>query len=339
MKIQLKRSNVLDGGKAKEPTASQMEYGELAVNYNVNDPSLFIKNSDNIVVKIADLSVPGDGALTIQTSGGDLATGTFTANQAGASTLTLPAIDYADLAGKPTIPAAANNGALTIKTSGGDSASGTFTANQSGASTLTLPQISYTDLKNVPPDAAAPGNGTITIKQPGTTDQTFTVNQSGNTTINLKNDDTVVTPGNGALTIKTAGENKSATGSFTANQSGASTITLPTIRYGDLSGRPTIPAAANNGQININGGNGITASGTNATANQAGNTTRTLAVDTSWLATNWGDSRYVKKAGDNMTGNLTLATNKITLNTNGNATFAGTVTATVFDIDSLPALP
>ena len=43
MKIQLKRSNVLDGNAAKEPTAAQMEYGELAVNYNDEDPALFIK--------------------------------------------------------------------------------------------------------------------------------------------------------------------------------------------------------------------------------------------------------------------------------------------------------
>ena len=34
MKIQLKRSSVLDGGTAKAPLAEQMEYGELAINYN-----------------------------------------------------------------------------------------------------------------------------------------------------------------------------------------------------------------------------------------------------------------------------------------------------------------
>ena len=33
MKIQLKRSNQRDGGVAKKPSADQMEYGELAVNY------------------------------------------------------------------------------------------------------------------------------------------------------------------------------------------------------------------------------------------------------------------------------------------------------------------
>ena len=52
MKIQHKRSNVLDNGAAKEPTAGQMEYGELAVNYNAADPSLFIKDSADQIRKI-----------------------------------------------------------------------------------------------------------------------------------------------------------------------------------------------------------------------------------------------------------------------------------------------
>ncbi len=55
MKIQLKRSNVLEGGKAKTPTAGQMEYGELAVNYNTGDPALFIKDSANNIVRVSDL--------------------------------------------------------------------------------------------------------------------------------------------------------------------------------------------------------------------------------------------------------------------------------------------
>ena len=32
MKIQLKRSNILNGSDAREPTAEQMEYGELQIN-------------------------------------------------------------------------------------------------------------------------------------------------------------------------------------------------------------------------------------------------------------------------------------------------------------------
>ena len=53
MKIQLKRSNVLDGAAAKAPTSAQMEYGELAVNYNNTDPSLFIKDSTDAIVKVS----------------------------------------------------------------------------------------------------------------------------------------------------------------------------------------------------------------------------------------------------------------------------------------------
>ena len=61
MKLQLKRSNVLDGGLAKEPTAGQLEYGELAVNYNANDPVIFIKDSDNSIIRISTKGIPLEG--------------------------------------------------------------------------------------------------------------------------------------------------------------------------------------------------------------------------------------------------------------------------------------
>ena len=64
MKITLKRSNVLDGSVAKPPTSAQMEYGEFAVNYNTVDPSVFIKDSGNSIVKIA-----GKGSIGGQPSG------------------------------------------------------------------------------------------------------------------------------------------------------------------------------------------------------------------------------------------------------------------------------
>ena len=54
MKIQLKRSNVLESGKAKEPTAAQMEYGELAVNYNTTDPVIFIKDSTDQIIRLTN---------------------------------------------------------------------------------------------------------------------------------------------------------------------------------------------------------------------------------------------------------------------------------------------
>ena len=61
MKIQLKRSNVLESSAAKQPTAGQMEYGELAVNYNTNDPAIFLKDSNNQIIRIAGAGAPGGG--------------------------------------------------------------------------------------------------------------------------------------------------------------------------------------------------------------------------------------------------------------------------------------
>ena len=61
MKIQLKRSNVLDGGYAKVPSGPQMEYGELAVNYNDTDPCVFIKDSANNVIRLTSKGTPTPG--------------------------------------------------------------------------------------------------------------------------------------------------------------------------------------------------------------------------------------------------------------------------------------
>ncbi len=52
MKIQIKRSNVLENGVAKEPTTAQMEYGELALNYNSIDPALFFEDSAGSIRRI-----------------------------------------------------------------------------------------------------------------------------------------------------------------------------------------------------------------------------------------------------------------------------------------------
>ena len=53
MKIQLKRSDVLEGGKAKKPTSANMKDGELAINYNSIDPSFFIKDTNGDIRKLS----------------------------------------------------------------------------------------------------------------------------------------------------------------------------------------------------------------------------------------------------------------------------------------------
>lgn len=110
MKLQLKRSNVLENGAAKKPDAVQMEYGELAVNYNSSDPTIFLKDSTNTIVRIGaddylsidggtvtgDVSIDGTlgvtqnitatsdvgigGALTVT---GDVVAGSFTGDGSG----------------------------------------------------------------------------------------------------------------------------------------------------------------------------------------------------------------------------------------------------------------
>ena len=60
MKIQLKRSAVIEGGLAKEPTPAQMEYGELAVNYSDADPAIFLKDTNNNIIRIAGNDAVGN---------------------------------------------------------------------------------------------------------------------------------------------------------------------------------------------------------------------------------------------------------------------------------------
>ena len=70
MKIQLNRSKVLEGNTAKAPTAAQLDYGELAVNYATADPTIFMKTSTDQVIKIAGANalttVPDLNAVTTQ---------------------------------------------------------------------------------------------------------------------------------------------------------------------------------------------------------------------------------------------------------------------------------
>ena len=57
MKIQLKRSSNLEnygqGNEAKRPSPDHMLYGELAVNFNTDDPAIFLKDSGDNIVRIA----------------------------------------------------------------------------------------------------------------------------------------------------------------------------------------------------------------------------------------------------------------------------------------------
>ena len=60
-RLQIKRSNQLnEQGHAKPPLASNTEYGELAVNYNAADPVLFIKDSNNKIIRLVGKVIEED---------------------------------------------------------------------------------------------------------------------------------------------------------------------------------------------------------------------------------------------------------------------------------------
>ena len=108
--------------------------------------------------------------------------------------------------------------------------------NDSGAS-ITLDAQGDIPDANIPPGVArgtipTVNDATLTIQRNGTTVDTFTANQSTNTTANITTFDgnynslsNRPTIGNGTVTIN-AGTNLTGGGSFTTNQTGSSTITL-----------------------------------------------------------------------------------------------------------------
>jgi len=175
---------------------------------------------------------------------------------------------YNDLSDKPTIPTV-NNGKLTISRNG--TALGSFTANQSGLTGI---------------DISVPTKTSQLVN-----DSFATVATSGSYN-DLSDKPTIPTVNNGKLTIS---RNGTALGSFTANQSGLTgiDISVPTKTsqlvndsfatvatsgsYNDLSNKPSIPSAANNGTLTITQ-NG-TSKGT-FTANQSGNVTISLTDTT-----------------------------------------------------------
>ena len=106
----------------------------------------------------------------------------------------------------------------------------------------------------------------------------------------------------------------------------------------EILNKPSIPAAANDGQINFNAGDGLTSTGTNATANQSGNTSKTFAVQAAnntinvvsgGISVNTGNLGMMPTGGGTFTGGIYQTVRTIGNNTAWNMatgnlwTFAG----------------
>ena len=68
MKLTIKNSAVLENGAAKAVTVEQMEFGEVALNYNASDPTMFFKDSTNAIRKF-QMGVLPDIAIASNQSG------------------------------------------------------------------------------------------------------------------------------------------------------------------------------------------------------------------------------------------------------------------------------
>ena len=151
-KIQLKRSSALTSGSARVPTSGQLDYGELAVNYNSSDPQLFFKDSAGSVVSFFDKYAALDGA----TFSGDVA---FSANVDFDGAVTIKG-DSTNGSGKLSLTCEQNTHTVNIKAPAHSSA-----ANY----TLTLPSSAGTSSQVLTTDGS--GNLSWAVSSMSTADK------------------------------------------------------------------------------------------------------------------------------------------------------------------------
>ena len=173
MSIHLLHKNTFRAGYIPQP--HDLEVGQLGITIHTGEVALWTKDDAGNIVKLSGGGGGGsgdpvyNGMLTLVNADGSPA-GSFTANQAGDTTISLPAGfsgDYDDLINKPDI----GDGELTIKDAEGN-VLGTFTANQLSGSVITLPPIPEVN------------DGKLTIKDSdGNELGVFTANQDGATEI------------------------------------------------------------------------------------------------------------------------------------------------------------
>ena len=303
-------------------TANQL--GDTLKTFNVKTGGGIIIDGNNNIIIDPDFELSteehgiGDGAIAFNAGDGLAEVGdNATANQLGDTVKTFSVktgggiiIDGGgnviidpnfNLDGNITDP---GDGAINVDAGAGLEATGTnATANQTGDTTRTL--------------SVKTGDG-------------ITIDGSGNIIIdpNFNLDGNITDPGDGAIAFN-AGDGLAETGTnATANQTADTTKTF-SVKTGsgiiidgggnviidpnfNLDGNITDPG---DGAINIDAGLGLEASGDNATANQTGNTTRTLSAKTGDGITIDGSGSIIIDPSFNLDGNITPpGDGKITIN-------------------------
>ena len=280
-----------------------------------------------------------DGKTTLKDADGNTI-GFWSADQSTDKDVLLP-----DYALKSDIPAEVvpGDGTLDIKDAGNTSL-GTFTANQAGDTDIVLPDYAVKGTSDIP----TVNDGKLQfLNADGDVQYEFTANQAGDTQITLSDDGgvgsatdlSVINRGTETLDVDSSTGSEATIPAATTSLAGLMTAADKT----KLDGVPddiATPSDIGDGAINIDGGDGIEATGENATANQSTGTTRTLSVKTASGITIDGNGNVIIDPNYNLDGNVNLPTvgeADITLNdADGNAIGVFNVNESTDDTITLP---
>lgn len=366
-KVILKRSSVA----AKVPQTSDLEYGELAVNYN--DGRIYYKDSSNAIQYFERINSTDDlseGSSNLYYTDSrvnsriDTRVDKSFVDALGIDASTLDGqtpgyyLDYDNFTNIPTI----GDGTLTVSGGTGLSGSGTFNANQTSNNTITLNNSDRGSSQAIFKNVAV--SGETTINADNNTD-TLTFIEGSNIIIETDSTNKAVTitaTGTGSNDFVDSGSFDTLNGELTLTRTDNGTIVVDLdgryllsdgtadnsllldgengsyyLNYNNFTNTPTI----GDGTLTVEGGNGLTGSGTfdaNTTTNNTitidhSNTSSQSSVDNSggtvvqdvtldgfghvtslgsadldsrYYTQSTADSTFVAVSGDTMTGFLTL---------------------------------
>ena len=237
----------------------------------------------------------------------------------------------------------ANDGITTLKDADGNTV-GFWSADQNIDKDVVLPDYAVKGTSDIP----TVNDGKLQfLNADGDVQYEFTANQAGDTQITLSDDGgvgsatdlSVINRGTETLDVDSSTGSEATIPAATTSLAGLMTAADKT----KLDGVPddiATPSDIGDGAINIDGGDGIEATGENATANQSTGTTRTLSVKTASGITIDGNGNVIIDPNYNLDGNVNLPTvgeADITLNdADGNAIGVFNVNESTDDTITLP---
>jgi hypothetical protein len=307
-----------------QPTEWKLEadtnYLNTTLNFATQDdiPSVYVKDIQSGDITTLQVTNDGNGTYTLTATGGggsgggggfenitlaegkciDITTEPYDDNGTEKTKITVATdTDCLNTTLNFAKPTDIGNGLISLTKGTGINVTGSnATANQSGNTSWKVSVDDTVALKSdIPtiPSPVVPGDGNITLKSTDNTvtitGQNATANQTSDTSWDLSvNIPTPATPGDGKIDLSGGTGIDVSGANATANQSGNTSWSVAIDSTVALkSDIPTIPPAVvpGDGNITLTEGDGIKVSGSDATANQTGDTAWTVKTDNDYLNT------------------------------------------------------